>query len=145
MTFDELTTEISTRLGSIMTNSGGNVDQNSAFTIAMPVGYATIMTKPNTYGQTPMAWLNANYPNVRVEYAPEFTAANGGANVAYYWAERIEDGSTDGGNALEQVVPAKMFNIGAERRAKGYIEDFGTATAGVVWKRPYLCVRVTGV
>ena len=145
MTFDELTTEISTRLGSIMTNSGGNVDQNPALTIAMPVGYATIMTKPNTYGQTPMAWLSANYPNVRVEYAPEFTAANGGANVAYYWAERIEDGSTDGGNALEQVVPAKMFNIGAERRAKGYIEDFGTATAGVIWKRPYLCVRVTGV
>lgn len=145
MTFDELTTEIATRLGAIMTNSGGNVDQNSAFTIGLPVGYSTIMTKPNTYGQTPLAWLNANYPNVRIEYAPEFSAANGGANVAYYYAERIEDGSTDGGNAMDQVVPAKMFNIGAERRAKGYVEDFGTATAGIMVKRPYLFVRVTGV
>lgn len=145
MTFDELTTEMATRLGAIMTNSGGNVEQNSAFTIVLPVGYSTIMTKPNTYGQTPLAWLNANYPNVRIEYVPEFTAANGGANVAYYFAERIEDGSTDGGNAIEQIVPAKMFNIGSERRAKGYVEDFGSATAGVMVKRPYLFVRVTGV
>lgn len=145
MTFDEITTEMATRLGSIMTNSGGNVDQNSAFTIALPVGYSTIMTKPNTYGQTPLAWLNANYPSVRVEYAPEFSAANGGANVAYYWAESISDGSTDGGAALQQIVPAKMYNIGSERRAKGYVEDFGAATAGVLVKRPYLFVRVTGV
>ena len=145
MTFDEITTEMATRLGAIMTNSGGNVEQNSAFTIVLPVGYSTIMTKPNTYGQTPLAWLNANYPNVRIEYVPEFTAANGGANVAYYFAERIEDGSTDGGNAMEQIVPAKMFNIGSERRAKGYIEDFGCASAGVMCKRPYLFVRVTGV
>lgn len=145
MTFDELTTEIATQLGLIMTNSGGNIDQNSPFCIVMPTGYSSIMTKPNTFGLTPMAWLNENYPNVRIEYAPEFIGANGGANVAYYFAERVEDGSTDGGEAITQVVPAKFFNIGSERRAKGYIEDFGCATAGVMVKRPYLFVRRTGV
>lgn len=145
MTFDELTSEIATQLGLIITNSGGNIDQNSAFVLAMPTGYQTVLTKPNTYGQTVGAWLRENYPNVRVEYAPEFATANGGAAVAYYYAERIEDGSTDGGAALTQVVPAKFFNIGSERRVKGYIEDFGSATAGVLVKRPYLFVRRTGV
>lgn len=145
MTFEELTTEIATQLGDIMVNSGGNVDQNSAYTIVMPLGYSTIMTKPNTYGQTPLAWLNENYPNVRIEYAPEFVGANGGANVAYYFAEGIEDGSTDGGQAITQIVPAKFFNIGSERRVKGYIEDFGSATAGVMVKRGYLFKRRTGV
>lgn len=145
MTFDELTAEIAAQLGAIMVNSGGNVDQNSPFCIVLPTGYSTIMTKPNTFGLTPLAWLNQNYPNARLEYAPEFIAANGGANVAYYFAERVEDGSTDGGEAITQVVPAKFFNIGSERRAKGYIEDFGCATAGVMVKRPYLFIRRTSV
>lgn len=145
MTFEELTTEIATQLGQIMVNSGGNVDQNSAYTIVLPLGYSTIMTKPNTFGLTPMAWLMENYPKTRIEYAPEFIAANGGANVAYYFAESIEDGSTDGGQAIVQVVPAKFFNIGSEPRAKGYVEDFGSATAGVMVKRPYLFRRRTGV
>lgn len=145
MTFEELTTEIATQLGQIMVNSGGNVDQNSAYVIVLPLGYSTIMTKPNSFGLTPMAWLNENYPNVRMEYAPEFTGANGGANVAYYFAESIEDGSTDGGQSIVQIVPAKLFNIGSEQRAKGYVEDFGSATAGVMVKRPYMFVRRTGV
>src|SRR5690606_5884377 len=145
MTFDELTTEVATQLGAIITASGGNIDQNSPFVWAMPAGYQTYLTKPNSYGQTVLSWLRENYPNVRIEFAPEFAAANGGANVAYFWAERIEDGSTDGGAALTQVVPAKFFNIGSERRVKGYIEDFGSATAGVIVKRPYLFVRRTAV
>jgi hypothetical protein len=145
MTFEELTAEISAQLSTIMVNSGGNVDQNSAFTIVLPLGYSTIMSQPNTYGMTVAAWLSENYPNVRVEYSPELVGANGGANVAYYFADSIEDGSTDGGRALTQVVPAKFFNIGSERRAKGYIEDFGSATAGVMVLRPYLFVRRTGV
>lgn len=145
MTFEELTAEISAQLSAIMVASGGNVDQNSGFTIVLPLGYSTIMAQPNIYGMTVAAWLRENYPNVRVEYAPEFVGANGGANVAYYFADSVEDGSTDGGQALTQVVPAKFFNIGTERRAKGYVEDFGSASAGVMVKRPYLFRRRTGV
>lgn len=145
MTFDELTTEISAQLGQIMVQSGGNVDSNSAFTIVLPVGHSVALTKPNTMGQTVMNWLRENFPNTRVEYAAEFAGANAAADVAYYFAEGIEDGSTDGGRALDQIVPAKFFNIGSERRVKGYIEDFGSATAGVMVKRPYLFVRRTGV
>src|SRR5690606_1199439 len=102
MTFDELTTEISAQLGQIMVQSGGNVDSNSAFTIVLPVGHSVALTKPNTMGQTVMNWLRENFPNTRVEYAAEFAGANAGADVAYYFAEGIEDGSTDGGRALDQ-------------------------------------------
>jgi len=145
MTFEELTTEIGDQIGAIIVASGGNVEQNSAFTAVLPNGYQTLMTKPNIYGMTVLEWSKQNYPNLRFEYAPEFIAANGGANVAYYFADAVEDGSTDGGQAIIQVVPAKFFNIGSERRVKGYIEDFGMATAGVMVKRPYLFRRRTAV
>lgn len=145
MTFDELTTEISTRLGEIMENSGGNVDSNSSYCIVLPVGHSVALTKPNNLGMTVMSWLRDNFPNVRIEYAPEFTGANGGADVAYYFAESVEDGSTDGGQAISQIVPAKFFNIGSERRVKGYVEDMGCASAGILVKRPYLFIRRTGV
>lgn len=145
MTYDELTSEIASQIGTVITQSGGAVDQNSKFCIVLPLGYATIMVKPNSLGTTPMQWLKENFPNTRLEYANEFIAANGGANVAYYFAESVEDGSTDGGAAVDQIVPAKFFSIGSERRAKAYIEDFGCATAGVMVKRPYLFRRRTGV
>ena len=145
MTFDELVAEFSSQFSTIMTQSGGNVDGNSNFVIVLPISYSTILTKPNTLGMTVMTWLKDNFPNVRIEYAPEFVAANGGANVAYFYAESAEDGSTDGGQAIVQIVPAKFFAIGSERRTKGYIEDFGCATAGVMVKRPMLFRRRTGV
>ena len=73
------------------------------------------------------------------------TGANGGANVFYLYAERVEDGSTDGGNVIAQMVPVRFMSLGTERTAKGQIEDFTNALAGVMCKRPWAVVRRSGL
>ena len=83
-------------------------------------------------------------PNVRIESAPELNAANGGANVFYLHAEEFQGTSTDDGRVFTQIVPAKFITIGAMQVTKGYEEDFGNATAGVMVKRPWAIVRRSG-
>lgn len=144
-TFDQIVADLQTLVGDLYTQSGGNVDNNTELLLVLPNGYQTHMTTPNTLGTSVLEWLNQNFPRIRVEYAPEFIGANGGANVVYLIAERVEDGSDDGGQALVQIVPAKLVNVGSEQRVKSFIEDFANATAGVIVKRPYLIVRGSGL
>jgi hypothetical protein len=71
--------------------------------------------------------------------------ANGGANVAYLFADSVEDGGSDGGATFAQVVPAKFQALGTEKKAKGYLEDFSNATAGIFTKRPFAVQRLSGI
>jgi hypothetical protein len=71
--------------------------------------------------------------------------ANGGANVAYLFADSVDDGGSDGGATFVQIVPAKFQALGTEKQAKGYIEDFSNATAGIMVKRPFAVQRLTGI
>jgi hypothetical protein len=57
----------------------------------------------------------------------------------------VNDGSTDGGLTWAQNVPTKFRALGVEKKAKGYIEDYTNATAGVMVKRPYAITRITGI
>lgn len=56
----------------------------------------------------------------------ELTGANGGANVFYLYAERVEDGSTDGGNVIAQMVPVRFMSLGTERTAKARLRTSPT-------------------
>lgn len=144
-TFEEIVADIQTLVSNVIVQSGGNVDENTDFTLVLPLGYNNYLTTPNVMGMSVRRWITENYPRMRVEFAAEFVGANGGANIVYLIADKVEDGSTDGGWAVSQIVPAKFFTIGSEQRAKSYIEDFGNATAGVMVRRPYLISRGTGI
>ena len=63
----------------------------------------------------------------------------------YVYAERVDDGSSDGGRTFDQIVPAKLKSLGVEQRAKSYVEDYTDATAGVMLKRPWACVRRSAI
>ncbi|MGJ0509053.1 MAG: hypothetical protein ACR652_18420, partial [Methylocystis sp.] len=65
-------------------------------------------------------------------------------NVVYLYAEAIADQSTDGGRTFIQVVPSKFQVLGVEQKAKGYLEDYTNATAGIMCKRPYAVIRRSG-
>lgn len=97
------------------------------------------------FGISVRQWIKETYPKWRIVSAPELDAANGGANVAYLHPETMADGSTDGGQVWKQLVPAKFKALGTERKAKGYLEDFSNATAGVMLARPFLVQRLTGI
>ena len=145
-TFQEITKDLRIGLQALRTNSKDVIDPKSTpIVLAVATSKVDLLTITTDFGLSVLDWLKTNYPNVRIESAPELDDANGGASVFYMFAERLDDGSTDDGAVIAQIVPAKFTTLGVEKRSKSYIEDFSNATAGVLCKRPFAMVRYTGI
>lgn len=146
-TFNDITADIRLGLYQLEVNSQDTIDvEKTPITMAIPMGKNQFLTVTQSVGGISVReWIRMNYPNLRVVTAPELTDANGGATAMYFYAERIEDGSSDGGKVFVQVVPSKFQALGVEKRAKSYVEDYANATAGVMCKRPYAVARFTGL
>jgi hypothetical protein len=128
--------------------SGGNIQPKvDETTLVLPTGFDTYIGLPTQFGYAAGAWLKDNYPKCRIVTAPQFSAANGGANVFYLFADRVnsEPDSTDDGRTFLQAVPSKFQTLGVEQQSKRYIEDFSNSTAGVMAKRPWAVVRYSGI
>ena len=146
-TFLEITADIRTALAGLQTASYDTIDiQKTPITMAVAMSRYQYLTVTTAYGtQTVKQWLQENYPNVRVVSVPELDAANSSAYVAYFYAEKIEDGGSDGGATFVQVVPSKFQALGVEKKAKSYVEDYVNATAGILLKRAYAVYRISGI
>ena len=145
-TVNERITTLLLLFQALIDNSGTNVDPGTTNTVlTVPSSIITTFQDINNFGISVKAWLSENYPLCRVEIAPEFNNADGGANVMYLMAEDVPDSGTDGGEVITQLVPVRMFLLGSQQGAKSYIEDYTNATAGVLAKRPYAIQRMTGV
>lgn len=141
----EIIADILSALQSLRTQSGNLIDpKRDAITLATGISCVDYLSTVTTLGYSVQQWLSQNYPNVRIEAAPELDAANGGANVFYLYAEEFGEYSTDDGRVFVQMVPAKFITLGAQQMTKGYEEDFGNATAGVMVKRPWAIIRRSG-
>lgn len=142
----EITADIRSAFYALETQSEGNINPRETPTVlALPTGVDNYLSVVSQYGNSVMDWLEKTYPKCRVVAAPQLLAANGGANVFYLYAEEVEDSASDDSRTWVQAVPAKFQTLGVEQKAKGYVEDFTNATAGVMLKRPYAVVRYTGI
>lgn len=146
-TFLEITKDIRTWLTGLQVQSKGVVDPRSTpITMALALSAVNYLSVTSDFGVSVQDWLTKTYPNVRVVSAPELDAASGGSNVAYVYAETVDDGlSSDDRRTFAQIVPSKFMMVGIEKRAKGYIEDFSNALAGVLCKRPFAVYRAKGI
>ena len=145
-TFLQITADIREALASLRTQSGDNIDpERTDIVFAIASNRIEYLTVTSDFGISVRDWLRTTYPRVRPVSVPEFNAANGGANVFYVYAERVDDGSSDGGRTFDQIVPAKLKSLGVEQRAKSYVEDYTNATAGVMLKRPWAVVRRSAI
>jgi hypothetical protein len=151
-TFLQITADIRTAVGALIVKAGGhvragpNATNATPLTLVLPLGADNYLGVTSDYGNSVAQWLKETYPNMRIITAPEFAGANGGANVFYLFADRIDDGdSDDGGQTFAQIVPTRFRTIGVEQQAKAYVEDYSNATAGVMLKRPFLVVRYSGI
>lgn len=141
----EIIADILSALQALRTQSGNLINpKTDAITLATGMSCVDYLSTVTTLGYSVQQWLSQNYPNVRIEAAPELDAANGSSNVFYLYAEDFSEGSTDDGRVFIQMVPAKFITIGAQQLTKGYEEDFGNATAGVMLKRPFCVIRRSG-
>lgn len=145
-TFLEITKDLRLALSQLRTNSKDVIDPKSTpITLAVATSRVDLLTITSDFGISVLDWMRTNYPNVRIESAPELDDANGGAAVFYMYADKVDDGSTDDSAVIAQIVPAKFMALGVEKRSKSYVEDFANATAGALVKRPYAVVRFTGI
>lgn len=146
-TFLEITADIRTALAGLQIQSMDTIDvQKTPITMAVAMDVLQYLTVTATIGgYSVLTWLKDNYSNIRVVSAPELSGANANANVAFFFAENVEDGGSDGGRTFVQVVPAKFQALGVEKRSKSYVEDYANATAGVMCKRPYAVYRISGI
>ena len=146
-TFLQITADIRAAVAQLIVQSGTNIDPyNQDTTLAVASASYEFLSTVSDYGISVRDWINKTYNgHMRIETAPQLNGANGGANVFYLYAEKVEDYSTDGGMTFIQAVPAKFRVLGVTQLAKGYEEDYSNATAGVMCKRPYAVVRYTGI
>lgn len=145
-TFLEIVRDIRLALSSLRTNSKDVIDpKGTPITMAVATSRVDLLTTTSDFGISVLDWMRTNYPNVRIESAPELDDANGGAAVFYLYADKVDDGATDDSATIAHIVPAKFVTLGVEKKSKSYIEDFTNATAGVMTKRPYAVVRYTGI
>ena len=147
-TFEEITEDLMLAASHIRTTSGEVVDPEKApCVLAVSTSVRDFLKKTSDREKTVKQWLQENYPNWRLESAPELDGANGGANVFYLYAEEIPGGDSENGTqkAIEQFVPAVFRLLGVERRAKGVYEAYSSATAGIMAKIPFAVARYTGV
>jgi len=145
-TFLEIQNDILTAASQLRTQSQDLINpETDDVTLAVATDAVSFLEKTSDFGISVKEWINKNYKNMRIESAPQLNNANGGANVFYMYADTIDDMSTDGGNIFDQWVPMKFKVVGVEQRAKGYLEDYSSALAGVVCKRPWGVVRYSGI
>jgi len=146
-TFKEITGDILTAVSALLTQSGGRVDAyKDETTLAVSLAAYSRLSTTTDFGISVKQWIRDTFDGkVRVVAVPQFDAANGGANVFYLFADKVNESGTDGGRVFEQMVQTRLRTIGVERLAKGYKEDYSNATAGVICKRPYAVVRYSGI
>lgn len=119
--------------------------QDTDTTLAVATVVYQYLATPSDLGYSVIKWMKDTYPRMRVCSAPQLNAANGGANVAYMYADKVDDGASDDSRVWLQCVPAKFQTLGVEKNSKSYVEDYSCATAGAMCKRPYAVYRLTGV
>lgn len=143
----EIITDIQTAAAALQNQSQDNINpEDIETTLALPtISYQWLNTVSTLVANSVRMWISQNYPKMRVISAPQLNAANGGSNVFYLYADRISDASSDGGATFLQVVPAKFQALGVEQQAKGFVEDYTNATAGIMVKRPWAVVRYSGI
>lgn len=145
-TFLQITADIRSMVQALRTQSQDTIDpERTDMTLALASDVVDYLSTTSDFGNSVRDWLRTTYPRIRVVSAPELNDANGGANVAYLYAESVEDQSSDDGRTFAQVVPAKFQVLGVQQTAKGYMEDYTNASAGIMCKRPYAVIRRSGL
>lgn len=145
--FIEICADLRTAAAALQTQSQDTINpEDTECTLALPTAVYQYLSVVAVYGNVSVRqWIRETYPKWRVISAPQLNAANGGANVFYLYAERVDDGASDDSRTWVQVVPAKFQALGVEKQAKAYVEDYTNASAGVLLKRPFAVYRGTGI
>lgn len=141
-TYAEICTDIRTAMNALRTKTGNlfRPEKDNAV-LSVSVSCMEYLSIQNDMGtKSVYEWIKSIYPNVRIESAVQLDGANGGENIFVLHAETI-----NGKRVIEQYVQEVFRLLGVEKKAKGFLEDYSNATAGVIVRQPIGVVRYTGI
>lgn len=141
-TFNEITSDIITAVSTLVNQLAGLFDPvKDEFTMSMALISTQWLNTMNELGtKSVYTWLKETYPKIKIESAVELNGANGGSNVFYLHVNRYNNTDT-----MKQYVVDVMRLVGIEKRAKVTVEDYASATAGVLVQQPLGVVRYSGI
>jgi len=141
-TFEQIVKDLNTAAAKLRKQSGSNFDANtSSFTLGIAADCMDYLNTMNNLGNKSVAeWIAGTWKKCRIVSVPQYSAAQGGANVFYMIMDSL------GGNpVVDQYVQATMRLLGTEKKPKGLLEDYTSATAGVLVSQPCGIVRYSGI
>lgn len=147
-TADEIQADLLTAFAGLRTQSLGRIDPGKTpLTLNIATNCIDYLNKTSNFMMRSVReWLEGTYKNVRIVNAPQLDGANGGSNVFIIHADTVNDGlSTDDRKTFIQLVPSKLQFLGIGVTAKEYTEDYVSASAGIMCKRPYAVYRASGI
>lgn len=140
-TYKEICADIRTMVAALRVRSGDLFDPyTDEFTMAISLAAVEYLSVVSDYGNSVREWIEKTYPKAKIVSALELDAANGGANVIYMFADKL-----DGQKVFDQNVVTVFKMLGVERNIKGYTESYSNATAGVILNMPIGVVRYSGI
>lgn len=140
--YAEICTDIRTAMNKLRTQTGNLFRPEKDFAVlSVSVSCMEYLSIQNSMGtKSVYEWIKSIYPNVRIESAVQLDGANGGENIFVLHAETL-----NGKRVIEQYVQEVFRLLGVEKKAKGFLEDYSNATAGVLVRQPIGVVRYTGI
>jgi hypothetical protein len=141
-TFNEITSDIIEAVSALQNQLAGLFDPTrDSFTMVISLVTNQWLYTMNELGTKSVStWLKETYPNLRLETAVELNGANGGENIFYLFADEV-----NGYKTIDQYVQEVFRLIGVEKKAKVIVEDYASATAGVIVNQPVGVVRRSGI
>lgn len=140
-TFNEIVADIKAMMSALRVRSGNNFKpEKDPSTLALAVSVVDHLQTVNQLGGTSVLdWLHKTYPMCRVTSAVQLDGANATANVAYLFADTL-----DNKKVIAQYMQDALRLVGVEQHAKNFLESYSNATAGVMLRIPVGLVRFTG-
>lgn len=141
-TFEQIQADLLLAFNQLRTQSGQNVDPNKdSIRLVLSANRVEFLDKTNAYGtKTVREWLKETYPRVEIVASQWFNSVNGGQNVFYLIADKI-----NGSDVALQPTQDVLRLMGVYNKGKVYEEQYANATAGAFIVQPIGVVRYTGI
>ena len=140
--FNDIQNDLLIAFKQLRTQSGQNVDPNKdAIRLVLSANCVEFLDKTNAYGtKNVREWLKETYPGVEIVASQWLNLANGGQNVFYLIADKI-----NGSDVVLQPTQDILRLMGVYNKGKVYEEQYANATAGAFVVQPIGVVRYTGI
>lgn len=134
----EIYTDIVTLFGLLQAQANGTIDQDTKMVLAMSPTIAVNLTKTNQYNVNVTDQIKKNFPNMRIETAPEYNTGSG--QLVQLIAEDV-----DGQDTVTVGFTEKLRAHPIIRGTSSFKQKKTQGTWGAIWYRPFLCASLLGV